>query len=196
MPTPVFPTAYVVEVRGMLFGQLMENVWHVTGPDPFDATVAADIAATFQTGYTGILAALSRDLFIREVFVHNLAGTASGEFTLAISPAAQGEIVQDSEPGNVSICVSLRTALAGRSTRGRKYFSGLGKGDVIGNQWDGGRAATLLDAVEALRDNLVTNATPMSIFSPTNLTLVFVTAATMVDLNTDSQRRRLTGRGT
>jgi len=191
----IFPTAYEVEVRGTYFGQQCENVWHVIGADPFDPAMAADIAATFHTSYAGILAALSRDLFINEVFVHNFDGASSGEFTLAITPAEQGEVVQDGLPGNVAFCVSLRTALAGRSTRGRKYFAGLGEGDVSGNEFDGGRIATLLTGVNDLIANLVTNGTPLAIFSRTIPALTQVQTATAVDAFVDSQRRRLTGRG-
>lgn len=195
MPSPVFPTAYQVEVRGMLFGQLVENVWHVQGPNPFDAAVAETVASIFQTGYVGIQAALSQDYSISEVFVHNLAGGASGEFTLAIVPAQNSGIVQDSMPGNVSFCVSLRSALSGRRFRGRKYFAGLGEGDVVGNEWNSDRRDTILTGVADLMSALTANTTPLSVFSPTGLTLVPIVAATAVDLVVDSQRRRLTGRG-
>lgn len=195
MPSPIFPTAYQVETRGTLFGQLIENVWHVIGPDPFDPTVAADVAATFQTGYANIYASLSQDIDLREIFVHNLNGAVSGEATLAITPPAAGGIVEDGEPGNVAICISLRTALAGRSTRGRKYFSGLPVGDVTGNTVNTITVGAILVAINDLIAALLTNGTPMAIFSPTRLLLTQVSAATAVDFSVDSQRRRLTGRG-
>jgi hypothetical protein len=195
MPTPIFPTAYQVEARGTLFGQLIENVWHVIGPDPFDPTLAADIAATFQTGYANIYASLSQDIDLREIFVHNLNGPSSGEVTLAITPPATGGIVEDGEPGNVAICISLRTALAGRSSRGRKYFSGLTVGDVTGNTVNSVTVGNVLVAVSDLIAALLTNGTPLAIFSPTHLLLTQVSTATAVDFNVDSQRRRLTGRG-
>lgn len=195
MPTPVFPTAYQVEVRGSLFGQLVENVWHVQGPDPFDATVAADVASTFQADYVGIMGALSQDYSISQIFVHNLAGTASGEFTLTISPPQTGGSTNPALPGNVAFCISLRTALAGRSTRGRKYFAGISEVSVTGNVLDQGDIDAILAGVATLRDDLETNLTPMSIFSPTNLTLVPVVSVVSVDNIVDSQRRRLTGRG-
>lgn len=195
MPSPIFPTAYQVEARGTLFGQLVENVWHVIGPDPFDPTIAADVAATFQTGYANIYASLSQDIDLREIFVHNLNGVVSGESTLAITPPAAGGIVEDSAPGNVAICLSLRTALAGRSTRGRKYLSGLPKGDVVGNTVNTVTVGNILVAISDLIAALLTNGTPLAVFSPTHLLLTQVSAVTAVDFNVDSQRRRLTGRG-
>lgn len=195
MPSPVFPTAYQVEVRGLLFGQQVENVWHCQGDDPFDPGTASGIAGIFQTAYAGLMAPLSENYTVREIFVHNLAGTASGEFTLAIIPAQAGGEPVGSEPGNVAFCVSLRTALAGRRFRGRKYIAGLPTGSVVANELDASIANTLLTEIDLLRVNLASNSTPMCIFSPTGLTLVPVTAVTFVDLVVDSQRRRLTGRG-
>jgi len=195
MPTPVYPTAYQVEVRGQLHGQLVENVWHVQGPDPFDATVAADIAATFQTGYVSLMAPLSADYTISEVFVHNLAGTASGEFTLGISPPQEGGEANPALPGNVAFCISLRTALAGRRFRGRKYITAIPETAVTGNTLDSTHVADILSGAATLMADLTANGTPMSVFSRTGLTLVGVTAIVAVDNTVDSQRRRLTGRG-
>lgn len=195
MPTPFFPTAYQIEVRGTYFGQLTENVWHAIGPDPFDATVAADIAGTMQVGYASIMAPLSHDYSISEIFVHNLAGVDSGEVTLAISPAQEGGSGNPGLPGNVALCVSLRTALSGRTTRGRKYFAGLDETKVTGNLLDPTTAADILDGVNALISSMVDGGHPLAIFSRTALTLTTISTATLVDLVVDSQRRRLTGRG-
>lgn len=195
MPSPVFPNAYVVEVRGLLFGQRIENVWHCQGADPFDVADATSIAAIFQAQYGALLSELSQDVSFHEIFVHNLAGVASGEYTLAITPADAGDVTEDAMPGNVAFCITLRTALSGRTTRGRKYFSGLAKTHVVANQYDVARANGLVSDIQSLIDDLAANGTPLCIFSPTALTLVPVTTATYVDLYTDSQRRRLTGRG-
>jgi hypothetical protein len=195
MPTPVFPTAYEVTVKGLLFGQLVENVWHCLGSDPFSESDAVTIADIFSTGYAAIIADLSQDLSVNEVHVQNLAGTSSGEFTLAITPAMTGGQVQDSEPGNVTFCISLRSTLSGRRFRGRKYFSGIPVGSRTGNTIDSALADALVASVMDLRAALSTGGFPMSIFSPTGLTLVSVVSVTRADLYLDSQRRRLTGRG-
>lgn len=179
----------------MLFGQLVENIWHVQGPDPFNSADASLIAGAFQVGYADIQLSLSQDYTVGEIFVHNLAGTASGEFTLTITPAQAGGIVQDSEPGCVAFCISLRTALSGRRTRGRKYFPGLSKGDVTGNIFSATRVGDMLTATQSLIDTLSSSGFPVCVFSPTGLTLVPVDAVAAVDNNVDAQRRRLTGRG-
>lgn len=195
MPTPVFPTAYKVAVKGLYFGQLVENVWYVQGPDPFDSSVANTVAGIFQTEYANIQAALSQDYSITEIEVTNLAGTASGSYILAITPPQPGTRVQDGMPGNVAFCVSLKTALSGRRFRGRKYFCGLGEADVTENAFDATQAGVILTGVTGLINALNISGNPLSVFSPTGLTLVPVTSASAVDFFVDSQRRRLTGRG-
>jgi hypothetical protein len=195
MADPVFPTAYQVEVRGTLYGQLVENVWHVQGPDPFDPTVAELIASEFQTDYVGIMADLSQDYSIHEIFVKNFGGVASGEFTLAITPSQVGGAANPGLPGSVAFCVSLRTALAGRTTRGRKFIAGLDETTVTGNTLDAAVADGIVGAINGLKNGLITLGNPLSIFSKTAVTLVPVTAATKVDNFVDSQNRRLTGRG-
>jgi len=195
MPTPVIPTAYRVSVIGSLFGQLVENVWYAQGPDPFDSAAALTIAGIFETGYAGILDALSVDYRVNQIDVQNLAGTASGAATLVIAGGIAGTVVQDSMPGNVAFCVRLRSALSSKRTRGRKFFAGLGEGDVTGNEWDAARAATLISGVQDLIDALDANGTPMQIVSFVGSTSVPVLTASYFDLFVDSQRRRLTGRG-
>ena len=191
MPTPVFPTAYKVEVKGTLFTIPLMNVWYVQGPDPFDLAEATAIAAIFQTGYGGILATLSQDISYNEIEVSNLGGVATGSYSLFISPADEGDIAQDSLPGSVAFCVSLRSALAGRRFRGRKYFSGLGEGHVTENLFDAAVAADLVTAIQTMATALTANGTPLSIFSPTGLTLVPVVSIVATDLTVDSQRGRL-----
>jgi len=191
MPTPVFPTAYKVIVKGLLFGVPLENVWYCQGPDPFDETVAASIAAIFSTGYGGILANLSQDLSYSEIEITNLGGLATGQYFEAISPADSGEIAQPSLPGSVALCVTLRTALAGRRFRGRKYFSGLGEDQVTGNVMDPGAAESIRAAIFTMMAALAGNATQLCIFSTVGLTLVPVTNVTLTDTRVDSQRGRL-----
>lgn len=195
MPTPIFPTAWEVETRGMLFGQKIENVWHVVGPDPFSITLASDIADIFSVGMADIMNSFSQQWTLGEIFVHNLAGAASGEFTLAISPPQAGGVAGDSAPSNAAICISLRTNLSGRSTRGRKYFSGLTTTDATNDVFNATKTAAVVTAINTLIANLSGNGTPLAIFSRTIPALTTVVTATAVDNAIDSQRRRLLGRG-
>lgn len=190
-----FPTAYQVEMRGSYFGQLVENVFHCIGPDPFDPGPASGIAGAFQVFAGELLTDLSQDYTVNEIHVHNLAGVDSGEFTLGISPPQAGGEANPGLPGNVSFCISLRTALAGRSTRGRKYIVGLPETAVTGNTYDADHIAAHLVAFANLLDALSFVGAPLAVFSKTIPALTTVVTAVAVDNVVDSQRRRLTGRG-
>lgn len=191
MPTPVFPNAYKVMVKGVLFTVPIENVWYVQGPDPFDSAVAATIADVFSTGYGAICEQLSQDISYNEIEVTNLGGVATGQYIQTITPPQSGQIAQPSMPGSNALCVTLRTALASRRFRGRKYFSGLGEDLVTGNFVDATNAESIRQAVEDLMVSLAANGTPMSVFSTVGVTLVPVINITLTDTRVDSQRGRL-----
>jgi len=93
------------------------------------------------------------------------------------------------------LCVSLRTGLAGRRFRGRKFFSGIPKANVADNTIDSALCDDIVNGVGTMMSALNANATPLSVVSFVGLTVTAVTAALCTDNFVDSQRRRLTGRG-
>jgi len=195
MPTPIIANVCKVTVIGTLFGQDVENVWYVGTTGAPDPTEMSAIAGTFQSNYTGILGVLSQDLAIGEINVRYMGDVGGPDFTLAITPAQTGAEPVGSEPGNVCLCVSLRSALAGRRFRGRKYFSGLPTGSVVANTVDAPLANAVVIAVNQLITDLAAGGTPLQVVSFVGLTSVPVLTAIVTDLFSDSQRRRLTGRG-
>lgn len=195
MPTPLVPNAAKVTVSGRLLGQLVQNVWYVT---TVAAPTVADldgIAAVFQIGYGGIMTNMSENLTIDTISVRYIGSASGPETSLFISPPQAGGDFENSFPGNVAMCVSLRTALAGRRFRGRKYFSGIPLTKIAGNTLDSLFAGNVVSDINGLIAALNTNGTPLSIVSFVGVTVVPVTTAIMADLNVDSMRRRLTGRG-
>lgn len=195
MPTPTVANANVVEVRGQLFGQLVENVWFVGSTGALDESSMLDVMSIFQTSYSSIMAPLSEDFSINEIYMKYLGNLAGPEATLAITPAQTGGIATAAAPGNVAFCVSLRTALTGRRFRGRKYFSGLPNNQVVANALNVTVADAIVSAVQAMIVTLSGNGTPLAVVSFTGLTVTNVTTALYTDLFVDSQRRRLTNRG-
>jgi len=106
-------------------------------------------------------------------------------------------------PNNVAICISKRTGLTGRSTRGRNYFLVQSTENLSGGQSVSATFAaavdTLLEAISTAVNaidwvevvaSFVQNKTPLA----TALTYV-ITSRAVVDLTVDSMRRRLPGRG-
>lgn len=195
MPTPLVPSAARVTVSGTLFGQLVENVWHVTTTDPPTLTDLEDIAGIFNTMYASLLLAFSDSLFINQFNVRYLGDIGGPEFTLISTPALQGADANQSMPGNVALCISLRTALAGRRFRGRKFFSGIPVPEVEDNQVSATFADAVVASINGSVGDLSGNGTPLSVLSYVGPTIVPVTSVLYTDLFVDSQRRRLTGRG-
>lgn len=195
MPTPIIANATKVTVVGTLFGQLVENVWYVQTADPPATADLLAIASDFQVGYAAIMAPLSGDFTVSEIDLAYIGSAAGPEVSFGVTPPQAGGATTGSEPGNVCLCVSLRTALPGRRFRGRKYFSGIPIGKVVANQVDATLAADIVTAVNDLIGTLDRNGTPLSIVSFVGLTIVPVVTALAVDLFSDSQRRRLTKRG-
>lgn len=100
-----------------------------------------------------------------------------------------------SSPGNVTLCVSLRTALAGRRFRGRKFFSGIPENATASNLIDSSLAGFVVTGINNLIGALAGNGFPLSIVSYIGPTVTPVETALVTDLFVDSQRRRLSGRG-
>jgi len=102
-------------------------------------------------------------------------------------------------PGNVTICVSLRTGLTGRSARGRWYWVGLSEDQVAGNLLDGGVATSITAALDNLLTamNAISSAPLIVSFENNGAPRVggpvkfFITDALMTDTVIDSQRGRL-----
>lgn len=195
MPTPIIPNVNKITVKGTLFGQVNENVWYYgfTG-EPSEAEQLT-VASIMQTGYAAIQLPLSNQYTVNEITVRYM-GTANGrESTLVITPAQAGGAVSESSPGNVALCVSLRTGMAGRRNRGRKYFSGIPEAAVSNNAINQDLCDEVVAAIIDLIGTMSTNGTPLLVVSLVALTGVALTTALCTDNFVDSQRRRLTGRG-
>lgn len=106
-------------------------------------------------------------------------------------------------PANVTWCVKLATGLSGRNNRGRYYCIGLTSGflGLTANQIGAAAAANIVTWLNALQTALAGAGHTLGVVSYYHLgwrTTGQFTASTgfvAVDLNLDSMRRRLTGRG-
>jgi len=195
MPFVPIPNALKITVKGTLYGQLVENVWTALCAEDPEITVLMDAANAMADSYPAILVPLSSSLTITEFTARYLGDPAGPEYTVVPSSPLAGGSLNPGLPGNVTLCVSLRTALAGRRFRGRKYFSGLVESSVVGNEVDAGVVATIVAGVNGVIGAMQDAAIPLTIVSYAGLTNTTVVNAVCVDNFVDSQRRRLTGRG-
>lgn len=128
---------------------------------------------------------------------------ADGESHDMIAPASPGGTnVGDPCPNNVAICQSFLTGLTGRSRHGRMYHSGItetmltsnnlvtaASGVAINGAWGAGKASFDGNNLVHVVASFVHNGAPRAV----GLATPIIAAA--IDQPTDSQRRRLPGRG-
>jgi len=109
-----------------------------------------------------------------------------------------GTLATTGLPGNVAFCISLRTGFAGKSYRGRMYHPWLAEEDVTGNSLSSTRADAIVAAWETLNTSLGASDWQIAVGSKYTNGAARVTgvatpvsAFLYVDLNVDTQRRRV-----
>lgn len=197
------PNTAMFELRYTLWGQQIENTLWFEEALPWNAgTIATQCEVLHDWVVAELFPTLSVDLTLREVFGTSMESDTAptGSFVPASPPA--GDVPSNAEAGSVAFGVTFRTGMRGRSFRGRNYVPGIPQSSRSGNQATVAFANTIQAAYQQL-----TGAIPemlgtwvvVSRFSGglprvTGVTTPVVQAA-YHDLNLDSQRRRLTGRG-
>lgn len=192
-----------IEMRGTLFGQQVENTLYfehlITGItqatlDELTAFMAEEWSIAWKPY-------LSSEFTHSEVYGVDLTTATSFASTNLDQAGVAGGGASPSLPGNCAFVASFRTANRGRSGRGRNYWTALTEVNTVGNQVTLGFAAAIMVAYQRLIDDMLdgwqwgvlsrynAHAPRVSgLFQP-------VTQVLYTDLNVDSQRRRLTGRG-
>ena len=204
MPFQAVPNTIQCDVLFMYYGQRVENVLHVQVPGGVDAATLDSTAEEVRDWcQASLLPLLVTAVSFIGVEAKNLSIEAGGtSFAPAIPPVTGGS-VGDGMPGGTAFVVTLKTASTGRSFRGRKFIFGLNRSQIAGNQIGGSYAADIVEAfndliaVLAAVDKLlvIVSRIAAGVERITGLATP-VTVASYADLDVDSQRRRLTGRGT
>jgi hypothetical protein len=129
MPPLVVPNTVQVRTIWQTGGtQFAVNVLHFrnSGSVAVNQTlanqVATDVASAFTTAL-GTSTNINSTTGINQVRIRNLDTLSQPEFTATVSGAV-GTGTAELLPKQVAACVTLRTALAGRSYRGRVYVPG------------------------------------------------------------------------
>lgn len=197
------PNTVQCEAIFMLFNQVIENVYYIQVPGGVDAPTIQDCANLVGNWIEDtLLPQLSNNLTFLRVEAKNLSIESGGEAVYNAATGVIGGSPDASEPGNVAFCVTLRTASSGRSYRGRKYFSGIAVSQRVGNTVLPAYGNALRDALNTLITVLAAVEKVLVIVSRiqdhvalTTAVATPVTAAVATNFDTDSQRRRLNGRG-
>lgn len=185
------------------FWQICVNLRKVSGP--VDATALAGAASVGSAWWTSDLATvLTSDNTLRQVRATDMTNQGGSQVQTLVGGA--GAVTPPMLPLGTPVVVSLRTAKRGRSYRGRVYLSGVAESNrASGSPVDltTGFAGTTLPArFSALLSSLASAGFNMIVASkqhnnvPTNPAVTNDVTAFVVDTHLDSQRRRLSGRGT
>lgn len=196
MPTPIIPSAVKVTVRFTLFNQIIENVWGCHPAGAIDFAELTAIANDFASvAASDLMPALSQAVTLIDATALDISVASGVQSTFTVSPPVAGGVATDAYPSNVAFCLGLVTAAGGRSGHGRKYFSGIPVGLVVEDVVDSGFIDDMINYVGALISTTAGNAHPVAVLSPTLLAVNDVIGSRVADSFSDSQRRRLAGRG-
>jgi len=172
-------------------------------PDDTDLNVLWDLMKTWHAAFYDTCQ--SNGVSLSSIYVRGLTTAFEPVIDAAVAPAQVGAVTTPPLPANVTLAISHRTGLAGRSRRGRSYVVGLAEGDVVGDFVTAARVTTINTAFNALRAAGTFVAAGwqfvvLSRFSEGELlddaVVTPITTSFCVDGRVDTQRRRLIGEGT
>lgn len=203
---PFIPAIFTVqaEFRYLQSGQKTENrlFFEYTSDPP--VTEMENLGAQLLDWWTDNLKPLQNTLTsLREIYITNLTTGFSPTVSIVPTTGNTGTMTGSVLPNNSTITISFRTEGRGRSSRGRNYAVGL----VEPNLGVGGQTV-----LQSFADDLVTAYNLLTTPPSTGWTwsivsfyhdgapraeglVIPVQSAVVVDLDLDSQRRRLPGRG-
>jgi len=200
------PGTNVVEAQLIytFLGQRMENTLYFQKGSAWVVPDMQALGAYLETTFWNNLVRpqVSNVCSLVEIDLRDLTTVSGFNIVWTGGMPRTGAQTGDPIPGSNTVAISFKTLNAGRSYRGRNYFVGLNEGQVSGNQI----TVTVRDALRtAWSILLATSATPppatWGVFSrftagAPRVTGVFTPITNVtVDVDVDSQRRRLAGRG-
>lgn len=162
-------------------------------PNPVNLALANTLDNAFKARFTssGLRALCAAPFQLKRTTVRDISIANQPEF-VSTNTGQFGTGAGSMLPGNVSYCVTLRTALAGKSYRGRFYVCGMvaSQSDANGNPVSGLLTAAAA-FVNGLGTDLTTSGFTMGVISRHLSTVTPMTAAEPRNTTFSTQRRRL-----
>lgn len=198
---PVPNTAKVDWIFSTPGGVAMNSLYFEKG-SAFSGTELADIAAAAEDAWeTNVSPAVSETVTLNRTVVTDLTTDSSGQVTDV--GGISGANANPQMPDNVTLAISFRTALRGRSFRGRIFHVGMPRTDVVGDSVGDSNAALFaalyqdtIDTIEAAVSGLqhvVVSLCHDGAWRTVGVTTPVI--AITVDPTLDTQKNRLLGRG-
>jgi len=203
MPFIPVPNTVQVELLYLWDGQECANVLHYGQPGLTSITDMEEAGSILVAWWDASMQTLvPSTLSLTQIKLTDLNDESAPvvEYTTGLPLA--GQHASPSLPNNVSVTITKRTLLRGRSFRGRIYHPGLVEGVVTNNQVLGTHMTNLINAYEEILNLAVTaeewNMVVVSRYAD-NAPRVEGISTDVIALSSDgivdSQRRRLPGRG-
>jgi len=197
------PNTVLASIRGTLDGQLIENTLAFKYATSISPSIVAEVGDNCANWWHDqIMPNLSDEYALREVYVLDVSSETGPTYISNLNAGDVGGYAIQSMPGNVAATVTLRTALRGRSYRGRNFIPAIPISIVTGVN---GISSTWADAITTAYGNLrdhdyvVGDLVVISRYHDNALRTPngVATVVTTIDMNLvlDSMRRRLPGRG-
>lgn len=181
-------TLYALNVIGVV------NAGSVAITQALTNTIGTAIKAMFTSSTLG--AQIGTAVALANIGLRDIRTANTAEFLDSGGPVA-GTLAGDLLPPQTALCITLRTAQAGRSFRGRVYLPGFGEGvNTATGAASGGGASIAF--VSGVKTNLITSGLDLGVLSRPAPDAIppragFITTVTSVvcrDLVWDTQRRR------
>lgn len=181
-------------------GQIVENVLHFLKTGGFDATALSDLGTMLRTWHASNLRGTqSNGATNDDILTKSLGYESAPSYVTAGGNA--GTLTSASQPNNVTAAIKLVSAFSSRSTRGRVFHVGLTQSQVTGSTLTSAAVSALQAAYAALIAAATSAGIEWGVYSrvylgvPRDEGLFTPILSVSVDPTTDSQRRRLPGRG-
>lgn len=210
MGTVYTPNTALIEVNMLTNGEHAQNTFYVEGLTPMGTADLEELCTQVEAWWK--LYAIQE--YTTKTELVSISAKAQDSATapvweISVTASNVGTLVADAAPNNVAFCLSFLTALGGRSYRGRNYICGIPITVISGNAITSAYANAWITNYETLLSELaILNRTMVVVskYSGVNPTTgkpiprvsgitTPITGFKWVNLDLDSQRRRLPGRG-
>lgn len=196
------PGGMKAEVKFSLAGELMVNVYHFKSSVPIgSANLSAIAQLIYEAWVTNLQPLQGTAVSLQEIVVTDVSEEDGIQVTWVDSLPDDGTATGDLLPFNVAVVISNRTGFTGRSRRGRTYIGGFTEPNVAGSTPVTAILTGLLAYHIEIADVALSNDAEFGVASyvadgtPRTEALFTAYDTFGVDGVTDSQRRRLPGRG-
>jgi len=148
------PEGIKVAVNYLLFGVPCANILTFNNNAPINILDVENYAVgVLSLWENSVMPLLSVDLSLIDCTATGMNSQSAYQFVAEPSGSVVGGVSGASSPGNVALCVTLRTGLIGRSQKGRIFLPGIPESSTTGNQFNG----TPLNALTAVFQGFVDN---------------------------------------